>query len=93
MWIFINPGLRVLMLRRGSYDYIVKMHLSFESILLFSWLLSRWIKNMYIVTMRKIAKNSEIVKLMAPESSVLVLGWGLYECSNSLKIISSAPRY
>ena len=70
---FIAPGSGVMVLGRGSIDYIVKMHYFFENLLLCSWVLNTLTK--HIVMMSKSA-SSKIVNFMAPGSGVLVLGRG-----------------
>ncbi|XP_062584314.1 uncharacterized protein LOC134246070 [Saccostrea cucullata] len=70
---FMAPGSGVLVLERGSIDYIVKMHYFCDEHLLCSWVLDKLTK--HIVKMSKSA-SSKIVNFMAPGSGVLVLGWG-----------------
>ena len=86
------PGSGVLVLGRGSIDYIVKIHEFFENLLLCSWVLNKLTK--YIVMISKSA-STKIVNFMAPGSGVLVLGWGsndyIVKCMNSLNILSFAP--
>ena len=66
---FMAPGSGVLVLGRGSIDYIVKMHYFFENLLLCSWVLDKLTK--HIVMMSKSA-SSRFVNFMAPGSGVLV---------------------
>ena len=70
---FMVPGSGVLVLGRGSIDYIVKIHEFFENLLLCSWVLNKLTK--YIVMMSKSA-STKIVNFMAQGSRVLVLGGG-----------------
>ena len=88
---FMAPGSGVLALGQGSIDYIVKMHLVLENLLLCFWVLNKLTK--HIVMMRRNA-FSKIVNFIAPGSVVLVLGQGsidyIMKCINSLKIFFSA---
>ena len=70
---FLAPGSGVLVLGRGSIDYIVKIHEFFENLLLCSWVFNKLIK--CIVMMSKSA-STKISNFMAPRSGVLVLGRG-----------------
>ena len=70
---FMAPGSGVLVLGRGSIDYIEKMQKLFENLLLCCLVFKELTK--YIVMMSKNA-SSKIVNYMAPGSGVLVLGWG-----------------
>ena len=62
---FMAPGLGILVLGRGSFDYIVKIQEFFENLLLCSWVLNKLTK--CIVMMRKSA-STKIGNFIAPGS-------------------------
>ena len=72
---FMALGSEVLVIGRGSIDYIVKIHWIFESFHLCSLVLNKLTTSKYIDMINKSA-YSKIVDFMASGSGVLVLGRG-----------------